>query len=54
MISAFKIQSRDLRGFVQRTLTIGGSITVSLTSCLTGLDLTIQVNLLFIQHKESG
>ena len=32
----------------------GGSITVVLASCLTGLDLTKQVNLLFIQHKQSS
>ena len=29
----------------QRTLTIGGSITVRLASCLTSLDSTKQVNL---------
>ena len=34
----------------QRTLTIGGSITLRLT-CLTGLDLTKGVKLLLIQHK---
>ena len=33
----------------QRTLT-----TVQLTSCLSGLDMTKQVNLLFIQHKQSN
>ena len=38
----------------QRTLTIGGSITVWLTSCLTGLDLTKQVKLLLIEHKQSS
>ena len=38
--------------YYQRTLTIVESITVRLTSCLTGLDLTKQVKLLFIQHKE--
>ena len=32
----------------------GGSITVQLTSCLTGLDVTKQVNLLFIQLKQSN
>ena len=31
-----------------------GTITVWLTSCLTGLDLTKQVNLLLIQHKQSS
>ena len=37
----------------QRTLTyfVRGSITVQLISCLTGLDLAEQVNLLLIQHK---
>ena len=35
----------------QRILTIGGSITVQLTSCLTGLDLTKQVKLELIQFK---
>ena len=38
----------------QRILTIRGSIIVQLTSCLTGLDLTKQVNLFLIQHKESA
>ena len=37
----------------QKALTIGRSITVRLTYCLTGLDLTEQVKLLFIQHKQS-
>ena len=37
---------------VQRTLTLWGNITVRLTSCLTGLDLTKQVKVLFIQHKQ--
>ena len=36
----------------QRTLTIGGCITVRLTSCLTGLNSTNQVKLLLIQHKQ--
>ena len=35
----------------QRTLTIGGSLTVQLTSCLTGSDLTKQVKLWLIQYK---
>ena len=39
---------------VHITLTIGGSISVLLTSCLTGLDSTKQVNLLLIQHKQSS
>ena len=34
-----------LRDLNQRTLTIGGGITVQLPSCLTGLDLTNQVKL---------
>ena len=29
-------------------------LSVQLTSCLTGLDLTKQVNLLLIQHEQSG
>ena len=37
-----------------RTLTKGGSFTVQLYSCLTGLYLTKQVKLLFIQHKQSS
>ena len=37
----------------QRTLTIGESITVWLT-CLTGLDLTKHIKLLFIQQKQSS
>ena len=32
----------------------GGSITVRLTSCLTGLDLTKQVKLMLIHHKQSN
>ena len=32
----------------QRTLTIGGSITVRLTYCLTGLELAKQVKLFFV------
>ena len=41
---------------VSRTLTyfVKGSITVSLTSCLTGLDSTKQVNMLLIQHQQSS
>ena len=40
----------------QRTLTLflRGSITVQLTSCLTGLDLTKFVNFYLIQHKQSS
>ena len=40
----------------QRTLTdfIRGSITVRLTSCLTGLDLARRVNMLWIKHKLSS
>ena len=37
----------------QRTLTIGGNIIVRLTSCLTGLDLTKEVKLMLIKHKQS-
>ena len=42
--------------FVQRTLTyfIRGTITVWLTTCLTGLDLAKQVNMLLIKHKQSN
>ena len=42
-------------GVNQRTLTdfVRGSITALLTSCLTGLDSTKQVNLLLIQLKQS-
>ena len=40
--------------FKLRTLTIGGSISVRLTSCFTGLDLTKQVKLLFMPHKQSS
>ena len=36
----------------QRTLVIGGSITVRLTSFLTGLNSTKQVQLMLIQHKQ--
>ena len=40
----------------QKTLTyfIRGSITVQLTSCLTGLDLAKQVNQLLIKLKQSS
>ena len=38
------------KNIIQRTLTIGGSITVQLTSYLSGLDLTKQVKLVFIQQ----
>ena len=40
----------------QRTLTyfVRGSITVWLTSCLTGLDLAKQENLLMIKNKQSS
>ena len=36
------------------TTFVWGSITILLTSCLTGLDLTKQVNRLFIEHKQSS
>ena len=39
---------------VQRTLTMRGSITVRLNSCLTRLELTKQVKLLFIQQKKAA
>ena len=38
----------------QRTLTIGENIFVRLTSCLTCLDLTKQVKLLFNRPKQSS
>ena len=38
----------------QRTLVLGGSITVWLTSGLSGLDLTKKVKLMFIKHKQSS
>ena len=38
----------------QRALRIGRSITVWLTSCLTGFDLTKQVKLMLMQHKQSS
>ena len=34
--------------------TIGGSMTVWLTSCITGLDQTKQVKLMLIQHKQNS
>ena len=49
-----KLQQRTSLYYNQRTLTIGGSITVLLTSCLTGLDLTQQVKLLLIKFKQSS
>ena len=53
-----RVQTQDsVEGrYRQRTLTyfIRGSITVRLTSCLTGLDLAEQVNLLLIKHKQSS
>ena len=43
------------REFGQKTLTESGNITVvRLTSCFTGLDLTAQVQLLFIHHEPSS
>ena len=50
----WKIQTSNW--IYQRTLTyfVRGSITVSLTSCLPGLDLADQVNLLLIKHKQSN
>ena len=36
------------------TYFLRGSITVWLTSCLTGLDLNKRVNMLIIQHKQSN
>ena len=44
--------SATSRQIIQRTLAIGGSITVQLTSSLTGLDLRKQVKLMLIQHKQ--
>ena len=38
----------------QRTLTIGGSITVQLTFSLTGLDSAKQLKLMLIHHKQSS
>ena len=38
----------------QRTLTIGGSITVWQTSCLTGLNSTKQVKPMLIQRKNKA
>ena len=40
--------------YKQRKLAIVGSITVHLTSCLTGLDSTKQVKFLIIKHKKSS
>ena len=51
----FKQQVKGLyTEFIPRTLTyfLRGSITVQLTSCLTGLDLTKLVNLYLILHKQ--
>ena len=53
------LKSNDLSHLhpvAQRTLTnfVRGSITEWLTSCLTGLDLTEQVNLLFTKYKQSN
>ena len=38
----------------QRTLTIEGSITVRLTSCLNGLNSTKQVKLMLIKHTQNS
>ena len=48
------LKQSALYGSIHRILTIGGSITVQLTSCLTGLDLTNQAKMLFIQQKQSS
>ena len=40
----YNLLMRYVPSYIQRTLTIvGGSVTVQLTPCLTGLDLTKQV-----------
>ena len=49
-----KQQVASRNKFNQRTLTIGGSINVQLTSCLTGLDLTKQGMLMLIQQKQAA
>ena len=40
--------------YIQRILTIWGSVTVQLTSCLTSLDATKQEKLLIIQHQPNS
>ena len=50
---AYSLSNTHNKLSLQRTLTIGESITVRLTSCLTSLDLTKQVKLLFVQHNQS-
>ena len=59
MIGLFRLRAVlkvHLHAFLQRTLAyfLRGSITVQLTSCLTGLDSTKQVDILLIQHKRSS
>ena len=51
LVEKTKVGSVKFGNKAQRTLTyfVRGSITVQLTSCLTGLDLTKQVKLLSIQ-----
>ena len=44
----------NLRSHRILTYFVRGSITVWLTSCQTGLDLTKQVNMLLIQHEQSS
>ena len=46
--------NEPLPRYSQKTLTIWESIAGWLTSCWTGLDLTKEVKLMLIQHKQSS
>ena len=48
------LSSTLARSIIQRTLTLGGSVTVQLTSCLTGYYMTKRVNMLLIKHNQSS
>ena len=54
MVPPICLSSFNNRSLWYRIPTIEGIITVQLTSCLTSLDLTKQVNLLLIQPKHSS
>ena len=54
LVENFSNRKKNFLSIVQRSVTyfVRGSITVWLTSCLTGLDLTQLVNVYLIQHNQ--
>ena len=51
---AYSLSNTHNKLSLQRTLTIGESITVRLTSCLTGLDFIKEIKLWLIESKLSS